>query len=94
MAKENLKLLWQSGFLHGGDYNPDQWRWRPGTLDEDIEMMKAAHVNVVSMGMFSWSAIEPQEGVYDFSWLDEAIDKLYDKVNAIVIYVKKLSENG
>ncbi len=85
MAKENLKLLWQSGFLHGGDYNPDQWRWRPGTLDEDIEMMKAAHVNVVSMGMFSWSAIEPQEGVYDFSWLDEAIDKLYD--NGILVFL-------
>lgn len=85
MAKENLKLLWQNGFLHGGDYNPDQWRWRPGTLDEDIEMMKAAHVNVVSMGMFSWSAIEPQEGVYDFSWLDEAIDKLYD--NGILVFL-------
>ena len=85
MAKENLKLLWQNGFLHGGDYNPDQWCWRPGTLDEDIEMMKAAHVNVVSMGMFSWSAIEPQEGVYDFSWLDEAIDKLYD--NGILVFL-------
>ncbi len=85
MAKENLSLLWQNGFLHGGDYNPDQWRWRPGTLAEDIEMMKAAHVNVVSMGMFSWSAIEPQEGVYDFSWLDEAIDKLYD--NGILVFL-------
>ena len=26
--------------IHGGDYNPDQWRHIPGTLDEDIRLMK------------------------------------------------------
>lgn len=74
----DLKSLWQNGMLYGGDYNPDQWRFRKGTLEEDIKLMKEAHINVVSMGMFSWQALEPQEGEFDFSWLDEAIDKLYD----------------
>ena len=32
-------------FAHGGDYNPDQWRHIPGTLEEDVRLMKLAHCN-------------------------------------------------
>ena len=39
--------------------------------------MNQAGVNIVSLGIFAWSAIEPEEGVYDFGWLDRIIDKLY-----------------
>ena len=49
--------------LHGGDYNPDQWLDRPDILAKDIELMKKAHVNVVSLGIFAWAALEPEEGV-------------------------------
>ena len=34
-------------FLHGGDYNPDQWLDRPDILEKDVEMMQKAHVNRV-----------------------------------------------
>ncbi|MBR4082518.1 MAG: beta-galactosidase [Clostridia bacterium] len=64
-------------FLHGGDYNPDQWLDRPDILDRDVEMMHAAHVNCVSIGIFSWARLEPEDGVYDFAWLDEVIDRLW-----------------
>ena len=63
--------------LYGGDYNPEQWLDRPDILAEDIRLMKKAHVNVVSMGIFSWAALEPSDGNYDFSWLQERIDSLY-----------------
>ena len=33
-------------FAHGGDYNPDQWRHIPGTLEEDVRLMKLAHCNL------------------------------------------------
>ena len=33
-----LKLM--QTFLHGGDYNPDQWIDRPDILQEDIRLMK------------------------------------------------------
>ena len=64
-------------FLHGGDYNPDQWLDRPDILERDIEMMHKAHVNCVSIGIFSWALLEPEEGVYSFDWLDEVIDRLW-----------------
>lgn len=30
--------------LHGGDYNPEQWIDCPQVLEEDIRLMKEAHV--------------------------------------------------
>ena len=63
--------------LHGGDYNPDQWLQYPEVLDADIRLMKEAGINCVSMGIFAWSALEPEEGVYTLDWLDERMDTLY-----------------
>lgn len=62
--------------LHGGDYNPDQWRRTPAVWDEDMRLMKQAGCNAMSVGIFSWTALEPQEGKFDFSWLDAILDKL------------------
>ena len=64
--------------LHGGDYNPDQWLDRPDILKKDIELMKEAHVNAVSVGIFAWAKLEPEEGRYDFEWLKKVIDDLYE----------------
>jgi len=65
-------------FMHGGDYNPDQWRETPDIWDEDMRLMKLAHCNTMSVGIFSWTALEPEEGHFDFQWLDEIMDKLAD----------------
>ena len=59
--------------LHGGDYNPEQWLKRPDILEKDIDMLEESGCNVVSMGMFSWSTLEPEEGVFNFGWLQEII---------------------
>lgn len=64
-------------FLHGGDYNPEQWIDRPDILEEDIRQMKRAGINEVSLGIFSWAVTEPKEGQYDFSFLEERIESLY-----------------
>ena len=32
-------------YLHGGDYNPEQWLDRPDILQKDIEYFKKAHIN-------------------------------------------------
>lgn len=62
--------------LHGADYNPEQWLDRPDILEKDIELMKQTHCNVMSVGIFSWATLEPEEGIFDFTWLDEVLDRL------------------
>ncbi len=68
--------LWESlpGLSYGGDYNPEQWS--RDIHVEDIELMQQAGVNALSVGIFSWSWLEPSEGQYDFDWLDEIMDNL------------------
>lgn len=63
--------------LHGGDYNPEQWLHEPGVLKEDLGLMKQAHINCVTLGVFSWAVLEPQEGVYQTDWLEKIIEELY-----------------
>ncbi|WP_367995871.1 beta-galactosidase [Paenibacillus sp. A3M_27_13] len=60
--------------LHGADYNPEQWQHYPDVLAEDIRLMKLAKCNVMSVGIFSWVSLEPEEGVFTFEWLDRILD--------------------
>lgn len=69
---------WDDRLLFGADYNPDQWLEYPAVLDADLAMMKAAHISVVSVGMFSWSSLEPREGEYQFDWLGDVLDRLHE----------------
>ncbi|WP_093054396.1 beta-galactosidase [Salipaludibacillus aurantiacus] len=55
----------------GVDYYPEQWpreRW-----DTDLKLMKELGINVVRIAEFGWSVMEPEEGAYDFSLIDDAI---------------------
>ncbi|WP_328994754.1 beta-galactosidase [Kribbella sp. NBC_01245] len=63
------------GIRYGGDYNPEQWPEE--VWAEDIELMREAGVNLVSVGIFSWALLEPREGEYDFGWLDRLFDLLH-----------------
>lgn len=65
-----------TSMLHGGDYNPEQWKHYTGIWDEDFRLMKLSHINTASIGIFSWSALEPSEGNYEFTWLDEIMDRM------------------
>lgn len=64
-------------FLHGGDYNPDQWIKEKDVIwPIDMKMAKKAGINTLSVGIFSWAMLEPEEGHYNFEWLDEVMDML------------------
>ena len=61
--------------LYGGDYNPEQWpeeAWK-----EDVVLMQRAGVHAATVGVFSWALLEPEEGVYDFGWLDRVVETLH-----------------
>lgn len=60
--------------LHGADYNPEQWLKYPEILQEDLRLMKLSGCNVMSIGIFSWVSLEPEEGVFTFDWLDSVLD--------------------
>jgi len=62
--------------LHGGDYNPDQWSRTPEIWDADMRLMQLAGGNAMTIGIFSWSALEPAEGQFEFGWMDTIMDKL------------------
>ncbi len=61
---------------YGGDYNPDQWDDK--TIDEDMRLFRKAGINLVTLPVFSWAKLEPDEGVYNFGWLDHLLDKLWE----------------
>lgn len=71
--------------LHGGDYNPDQWLDRPDILADDIKLMQLSHTNTFSVGIFAWSALEPEEGVYNFEWLDKVIEDIYSIDGRVIL---------
>ena len=71
--------------IHGGDYNPDQWIDTPEIWDEDMRLMNLAHVNSATVGIFSWAMLEPEEGVYNFEWLDKLLDKLHENGKDVIL---------
>jgi beta-galactosidase len=72
-------------FMHGADYNPDQWLHDPQVLEEDIRLMKLAKCNVMSVGIFAWASLEPEEGVFVFEWMDQVLDRL--ATNGIYVWL-------
>ena len=84
MSERRLTML-GGHLLHGGDYNPEQWLDCPEILEEDIRLMKDAGVNCVTLGVFSWAVLEPEEGVYDFDWLEKIINNLGDAKIQVIL---------
>jgi len=65
-----------AGIAYGGDYNPEQWPEE--VWAEDVRLMREAGVNFVSVGIFSWVLLEPEEGRFEFGWLDRVLDLLHE----------------
>jgi beta-galactosidase len=59
------------GLVLGAAWYPEHWpedRWA-----KDLTLMQAAGINMVRVGEFAWSRMEPSEGQFDFAWLERAI---------------------
>jgi len=65
------QLAGHNALLMGADWYPEQWpedRW-----ETDLRMMEEAHLNVARIAEFAWSTMEPEEGRFQFDWLERAI---------------------
>lgn len=83
MIYNNVKKV-----LYGGDYNPEQWPeevWK-----EDMRMMKKAHIDIVTLNVFSWAALQPNEQTYCF----EKLDKIMKFVKENGLYVCMATSTG
>lgn len=55
--------------MYGGDYNPEQW---PEEIwQEDMKLLKEAHIDTLTLNVFSWAALQPSEEEYNFEKLDK-----------------------
>ena len=45
-------------------------------LDQDVEMMKAAGINVVRIAESTWSTYEPREGEFNFCTVERVLDAM------------------
>src|SRR5579863_7844006 len=61
-------------FLYGAafyeEYMPED------RLEKDVELMQEAGINVVRVGESTWSLWEPQDGRFEFAWMDRIIERL------------------
>ncbi|GAB6396157.1 beta-galactosidase [Faecalimonas mobilis] len=62
--------------VYGGDYNPEQW---PEEIwADDMRLLKEANIDIVTLNVFSWAALQPSEETYDFSKLDRIMEMVRD----------------
>lgn len=60
--------------LYGVAYYPE---YMPhDRLDQDVELMRKAGINVVRVGESTWSSWEPREGDFQFAWMQRVLDRL------------------
>ncbi|HEX8348483.1 MAG TPA: alpha-amylase family protein, partial [Hymenobacter sp.] len=71
------KLLY--GVAYDDEYMPYE------RLDKDVQMMKAAGINVVRIAESTWSTMEPQEGVFDFSHIDRVLNAMHKAGIQVII---------
>lgn len=60
--------------LYGGDYNPEQWTKE--IWEQDMKLLKEAGIDILTLNVFNWASLQPDEDTYDFSTLDEIIERV------------------
>ncbi len=61
------------GAAYYNEYMPGD---QDAQLQKDIAMMKAAGLNVVRMGESTWSLWEPEDGRFEYAWMDRVVDAM------------------
>jgi beta-galactosidase len=80
LAQEKSPYL--NTVLYGASYYQEYMPYE--RLEQDVQMMEEAGITVLRLGESVWGCFEPQDGVFDFAWMDRIINRLH-KANIKVI---------
>ena len=69
--------------LFGAAYYPEYLSW--DRVDQDLDRMKQAGMNVVRIAESTWSALEPEDGVFDFRYIDRVLDAAGERGISVII---------
>lgn len=58
--------------LYGGDYNPEQWS--EDVWEDDMRLFALAGIDIVTLNVFSWASLQPDEHTYCFEKLDKIMN--------------------
>lgn len=61
---------------HGACYYPELWD--DEVIKEDIRLMKEIGINLVRIGEFWWSRIEPNQNEYNMKYITDLLDLFYE----------------
>lgn len=61
----------------GTNYHPHDWA--PEQWPKDLDGMKAAGFSMVRLGHLCWDSFEPEEGRYEFGWMDTVMDLCHER---------------
>ncbi|HXR37788.1 MAG TPA: beta-galactosidase [Terracidiphilus sp.] len=61
------------GAAYYNEYMPGD---QDARLEKDVALMKGAGLNVVRMGESTWSLWEPEDGHFEYAWMDRVVDAM------------------
>ena len=64
-----MTILFGAAYYH--EYQPYE------RLEEDLSLMEQASVSVVRVGESTWSKWEPEDGRFEFEWVERVVERVY-----------------
>lgn len=62
--------------LYGAAYYSEYMPYE--RLEQDVNLMQQAGISVVRMGESSWGLWEPEDGRFEYAWMDRVIDRMHN----------------
>jgi beta-galactosidase len=64
------------GAAYYNEYMPGDDAAKAARLEKDVALMKDAELTVVRMGESTWSLWEPEDGRFEYAWMDRVVDAM------------------
>ncbi|GGH90839.1 beta-galactosidase [Arthrobacter liuii] len=77
MSERPNKVLFGAAYYH--EYQPSP------RLEEDLDLMAAAHMTVIRVGESTWSQWEPEDGRFDLEWMTPVLDGAHQRGISIIL---------